>query len=251
MRAIVVDDEKNVREALLKSLKIFCPEVEVVGEAESVEEASNLIRTVEFELAFLDIQLKDGTSLELLNMFPKRNFYFIFVTAFDQFAVDAFRLSAIDYLLKPISPDLLVEAVEKVKRMPSIEHATESLSVVQDHLQAKPKACNRIILKDADNMHVVKITDIVRCEADGGYTRFALLDGRRILTSHNLKEYERLLVSWNFIRAHHAHLVNVGHVLNFSRQDGGMLHMSNDEMVPVSHRKREALLRALQGGAIN
>ena len=114
MKAIVVDDEKHVREALLKMLQIFCPDVEVVGEAESVSTAAKLIQSTTFDLAFLDIQLKGGTSLELLEMFPDRKFHFIFITAFDQFAIKAMKFSSLDYLLKPIEPENLIKAVAKL-----------------------------------------------------------------------------------------------------------------------------------------
>ncbi|MFK7971178.1 MAG: LytR/AlgR family response regulator transcription factor [Bacteroidia bacterium] len=251
MRAIVVDDEKNVREVLVKMLHVFCPEVEVVGQADNIAKATDLMRAGDFDIAFLDIQLQDGTSLDLLYQFPERSFQCVFVTAYDQYAIDAFRLSAIDYLLKPVSPDLLQEAVARAKLSMGKGASPQALEVIRDYLRPTPLEQPRIILKDAENMFVVNIAEIIRCEADGGYTHFSLQDGRRIVTSHNLKEYDTLLKPLGFVRAHHAHLVNTRHIVNFSRQDGGMLHMTNNDLVPVSHRKREALLKAIQGGAIN
>jgi two-component system LytT family response regulator len=251
MRAIVVEDEKNVREVLIKLLAVFCPDVQVVGQAESVSDALGLIKTVEFDLAFLDIKLKGGTSLELLKYFQHRNFQVIFITAYDQYALDAFRLSAADYLLKPVSPDRLQEAVKKAEKLASKKDDASMWSVLQEHLSPKERSDSRIILKDAENMHVIHIKDILYCQAEGGYTQFWLLGGRKIITSQNLKEYESLLSSHGFIRVHHKYLANISHVNNFSRQDGGMLFLPEGHQVPVSYRKRDQVIKALRSEAIN
>jgi two-component system LytT family response regulator len=251
MRAILVDDEKNVRNALVKLIGTFCPEVEIVGEADSIQSAEQLIKTADFDLAFLDIELHDGSGIDLLQNLGDREFHVIFVTAYNQFALDAFRLSAADYLLKPVNPEHLIQAVKRVSRMNGHPSRETELEIIREQMQMRTHQESKIILRDSENIFVVKIREIVRCEANGGYTHFVLADGRTILTSIHLMEYEKILCKCGFIRAHRSHLVNTQHIISFSKQDGGTLFLTQNNSVPVSSRKRDALLKALEEIAIN
>lgn len=243
MKAILIEDEKNVRKGLIQMLNTFCPDIQIVGEAGSVKEAIKLSKTNLFDLVFLDIELPDGSGIDFLRTVHPRNFQVIFVTAYNQYAIDAFRLSATDYLLKPVNPEHLVEAVKKVTQMYSKTITDTSLSLLLHNWSGQE---SKMMLKDADNIYIIKVKEILHCTADGGYTHFFLESGQEILTSINLKEYEKILSKWGFIRSHHSHLVNYNHITRFSKSDGGMLVLSNGKEIPVSSRKKEHLLKTLQ-----
>jgi len=243
MKVILVEDEKNVRKGLAQMLNTFCPDIQIIGEAASVKEAIKLSKTTLFDLVFLDIELTDGSGIDFLRTVHPRNFQVIFVTAYNQYAIDAFRLSAADYLLKPVNPEHLVEAVKKVTQMYSKTITDTSLSLLLHNWSGQE---SKMMLKDADNIYIIKVKEILHCAADGGYTRFFLESGQEILTSVTLKEYEKMLSKWGFIRSHHSHLVNYNHIIRFSKSDGGMLVLSSGTEIPVSSRKKEHLLKTLQ-----
>ncbi|MCG8329315.1 MAG: LytTR family DNA-binding domain-containing protein [Chitinophagales bacterium] len=243
MKAIIIEDEKNIRQGLIKMLAVFCPDVDVIEEAGSVQEAIRLSTLNACDLVFLDIELPDGSGFDFLRKTLNRQFQIIFVTAYNQYAIDAFRLSAADYLLKPINPEHLIEAVKKAALLSAKTINDTSLSLLLHNSFEKEK---KILLKDVDNIYIIKIKDILHCKADGGYTHFYMIDGQEIITSFNLKEYEKALSRWGFIRCHHSHLVNFNHILRFSRTDGGTLILTNEIEIPVSHRKKEHLLQTIQ-----
>lgn len=243
MKAIIVEDEKNVRKGLIQMINTFCSEVQIVGEAQNIKEAQHLLSKSSFDLLFLDIELPDGSGLDLLRETKSRDFQVIFVTAYNQYAIEAFRLSAADYLLKPVNPDHLIEAVKKTQKNNARIQSEISLSILMNNWPGQDR---KIILKNSDNMHIVRIKDILYCTADGGYTRFHLVNGEKILTSTNLKEYEKVLSKSGFIRSHHSFLVNYHHIVRFNKNDGGQLVLSEGSIIPVSSRKKEQLLKAMQ-----
>lgn len=251
MRALVIDDEKNVRNSLIRLLKGFCPEVEVIGEADSLASGLALIPKISFDILFLDVELPDGSGIDLLNTIKERNFQVIFVTAYNQYAIDAFRLSAIDYLLKPVDPDHLIEAVQKAKKWAGTNNQETALSILIQNMDPALRQGAKLILRDADNMYVVQVKEILRCEADGSYTRFFLTNNRTVLTSINLKEYEKLLGRWDFVRPHHSHLINLHHVTRFDKTNGGFVFLTEGTEVPVSFRKKDQLITALQKLSLN
>jgi len=246
MNIVVIDDEKNVRQGLVRMLETFCTEVEVIGEANGVQSGLALLRQNPPDLVFLDIEMPDGSGLDLLKRLDSREFQVIFVTAYDEYAVEAFRLSAVDYLLKPVNPDQLIEAVEKAREWSERHHFQLELSILMENMNLLSQQERKIVLKDADSLYIVKIKDILHCQADGGYTEFYLEGGRKIVTSVNLKEYEKLFSPCGFLRSHHSHLVNLQHIVRFDKVDGGQLVLSDETIVPVSLRKKEALLKSLQ-----
>ena len=245
MRAIIVEDELNVREGFVKLINVFCPEVNVIGVAESVETALELIGKSEFEILFLDINLPDGSGFHLIHRLENRNFHIIFVTAYDQYAIDAFKISAVDYLLKPVSPDLLKKAIGKLKNIPVKEEDSRFL-VLNDRVEETYRSNEKIILKDGESMQLVVIEDIIYCNAEGSYTTFYLKNNRKIITSLNLKEYERMLSPYGFIRSHHSYLINLYHVSSVQKSDGGYIIMSDDSNLPLSIRKKAAVVEALK-----
>lgn len=241
MRALIVDDERNVREALKALLLLWSPETEVVGEASGVADALDKIEKLNPELVFLDVEMGDGTGFDLLNKVLIRNFEVIFVTAHQHYAISAIRMSACDFLLKPVDPDDLVDAIERAK----VKLKNQDGDPIEVMLQHAKGVKDRIVLKDMENIFIIRIADIIHCEADGRYTRF-YIDGREkpILVSTNLKEYEQLLSPSGFVRIHHSHLINLAHISRIDKVNLSV-HMSKEQKVPISVRKKDELMKRL------
>ncbi|MGD9994542.1 MAG: LytR/AlgR family response regulator transcription factor [Salinivirgaceae bacterium] len=240
---IIIDDEDRARETIKEMLAIYCPELELIGEANSVIRGIQQIKTLQPDLVFLDIKMPDGTGFDLLNRIDKKRFALIFLTAYDEYAVKAFRFSAIDYLLKPLDPDELITSVDRVKH--SLETEKNQLSQLLDNLKSIKKDSKKIILKTAESIFLVNIHDILRCEATGNYTKFFLTNQKPVLVSRTLKEFDDLLSEFQFFRVHQSHLVNLNHIVRLDKSDGGTLIMTDDVSVPVSTRKKESLIKAL------
>lgn len=241
MTAVLIDDEQHVREATLRLLELWCPEVQVKGQAESVQDAFHLLKDTHPDIVFLDVEMGDGTGFDLLRRLPARNFSVIFATAHEHYAISAIRASASDFLLKPVDPDELLSAVQRAKENLN-RVSEESLGVMLEH---ESGVKDKIVLRDSENIYVLVINDIIRCEADGRYTRFFTSECERsILVSTNLKEYENLLSGSNFVRVHHGHLVNLNHVVRIDKSNM-TLHLSCEQQVPISVRKKELLLSRL------
>lgn len=243
MKAIIIEDEINVRSGFIKMLNVFCPEVEVVAFAEDVESGISIINEHEFDVLFLDINLPDGSGFDLIYRIKEIDFHIIFVTAYDQYALDAFKVSASDYLMKPVSPDELQKAITKV--INDENFSSESLEVLEDRIKEDYKQSEKIILKDKDTIKIVIVKDIIYCEAEGSYTCFHLVSGEKILTSMNLKEYDRILEPYGFIRTHHSYLINIDHVMSINKADSTM-DLTNGLKVPLATRKKNQVLEVLE-----
>ncbi|MEO1653006.1 MAG: LytTR family DNA-binding domain-containing protein [Bacteroidota bacterium] len=245
MKTILIDDEAPLRKGLKKLLDIYAPQLEVIGEAANFQEALPLINHCEPDLVFLDVCLPDGTGMDLMKALPVRNFEVIFVTAFEQYALEALKLSALDYLLKPIDPDDLVRALEKAQHSFQLSQKQAQWETLVDNLQKQLVQQRKIVLKDLDNLHIVAVNEILACKAEGSYTLFYLQGQREILASKHLKEFEKFLIGLQFIRPHHSYLVNLYHVQKFEKSQGGQLVLSNGQKIPVSVRKKEQVVKAI------
>jgi len=242
--AIIIDDVPQARKTLQQDLEIYCPEIKLIGTAEGVVSGAKLLKKEKPSILFLDIQMKDGSGFDLLDVLPTVNFHVIFTTASDAFAIKAFRYAAIDYLLKPIDPEELIEAVAKAKNTPAT--ASESFDLLKTTIQEKatPK---KLALHTQEKIHITSISDIIRCASNGNYTQFYFTNGEKLLVTKTLKEYDKLLAENNFIRVHQSHLVNPDHVKAFLKIDGGYLKMMDGAEVPVSSRKKAMVLENIGG----
>ncbi len=240
----VIDNENEVRKGIVLMLQHNFPEAEIV-EADGVATGLKLIATEHPDLVFLDVEMNDGTGLDLLRKLEQRSFEVIFITAFAKYAIEALRLSAIDYLLKPVDPIELTEAVNKALEKIDKENLGTKLELLEQNLKQLTGGSRKILLKDMESIHLIKLDDIMRCEADGNYTRFYIVNRPSIMVSKNLKEYEDLLGN-HFIRVHNSHLVNVNFITRIDKTDGGSIEMSDGINIPVSVRKREKLLEFLK-----
>lgn len=240
-RTLIIDDEKNGREALKSILEKFSNDIVIIGEAENLRDGINKIKDLEPELIFLDIEMPDGTGFDLLEKVEKRNFEVVFITAYDNYAIKAFQFSAMDYLLKPIDPLLLKSTIEKLNQQSKISDLSKKLDVLIDN-KTKPE---KITLPTTEGLHIIRIKNIIRCAASNCYTSFFMADGSRIIVSKTLKEYSDLLEDVNFFRVHQSHLVNLDYIERFVNADGGYLIMSNGDEIDVSRRKRKSLIETL------
>lgn len=246
MKAIIIDDIADARKALKQDLLDYCTEVSIIGEADSVLSGAKLIKQLhsDIECIFLDIEMPDGTGFDLLEII-QLEVPVIFCTAHDVYAIKAFKFSAFDYLLKPIDPDELVSCIERLQQSPSFQK--KQIEVFQEHQNSHQyNASNRIGLSDEHGIKWVEIQAIIRCQSSSNYTTFHLMDGENITVSKPLKEYDELLVPYSFIRTHQSHLVNPRFVIEYIKHDGGMLKLTNGENIPVSTRKKQEVIQALQ-----
>jgi two-component system LytT family response regulator len=245
MNVIIVDDEISVRNAITKLLTEQFPDIEVISTADSLKSAYEAIMKHAPDLLFLDVELPDGNGFELLRMVPAVNFRVIFITGHQEYALDAIKVSALDYILKPFDNDELRIAVEKAREIINHDEQNLKLQALSENLRSK-RILKRIILPTADNLHLVSVEDIVRAEADSNYTIFRLTEGRKIMVSRTIKEYDEMLSQSGMIRVHQSHLVNVLFIDRFVKRDGGYLQLKDGTTVPVSPLLKKKVLQAIK-----
>jgi len=245
IKAIIVEDEKMSRETLHRLLQKYCPTVEVVAEAGGYRKGVEEIRKFNPDVIFLDIQMPDGSGFKLLEEIAQIDFEIIFTTAYDQFAIKAIKYSALDYLLKPIIPQDLIEAIDRVEQKKAEKVRRKNLEAGLEGSEKKDDRSQKIVLSTSDMIHVINVDDIIRCESDNYYTYYYFVDGRKLLVSKTLKENEEMLSQYEFIRPHKSHLVNIKYIKSYVRQDGGYILMSDGTHIPVSRRKKEKMMEII------
>ena len=244
MNAVIIDDEATVRNSIKSLLNEHFPDINILGTAGSVEEGYEAVIKYRPELLFLDIELPDGTGFDLLRKFQQIPFKIIFVTGHQEYALDAIKVSALDYVLKPVDTDELRHAVEKAGEIISQEEQKLKFQALNENLQSK-KVLKRIILHTSDHLQLVSVSDIIRAEADSNYTSFSLSDGKHVLVSRTIKEFESLLSGSGMIRVHQSHLVNINYIDRFVKKDGGYLLLKEGTKIPVSPNLKKQVLQAL------
>ena len=246
-KAVIVDDEEDAREIIALLLNEFFPGIEPAAKINSVSAATRLIPTLNPDIVFLDIEMGDGTGFDLLERLPGFNGSVIFITAFDNHAIKAIKASASDYLLKPLNRDEFRQAVNKtigkLERLKQDKIHTETITVL-------PADVRKIGIPNLTGYNFVDVDTIVRCEADGNYSAVYFTKATKTLVSKTLSHFENDLKKFGFMRIHHKHLVNLNHVVNYSKgKNGGCITMSDGAQLEVSARKKNALLKILaQGG---
>jgi two-component system LytT family response regulator len=237
LNALIVEDEANSREILRNYLSKYCTNVTVQGEAGSIQEAIELIKKNELDLVFLDVEMPYGNAFDLLDQLPNRTFETVFVTAYNQYAMDAVNNHAAYYLMKPINIDELIKAVNYVSEIKSKEEALEGKVLRANLSQVEGK----ITLPQLDGFQVLNVADILYCKADDNYTEIYLVN-KKILVSKTLKYFEEALSQFPFARIHKSYLVNVNEVVKYKRGKGGSVVVSNGKELLVSASKKKDLL---------
>jgi two-component system, LytTR family, response regulator len=248
IKTIIIDDEPSAVSVLSMLLKNKFPnEIEIIATTNSPVEGKELIEKLNPDLVFLDIEMPGMTGIELVRSFNNPSFRIVFVTAYDDYAVEAFKLCAIDYLLKPVGPDSVVATVEKVKSDISKNNtgAINALQELQRILTKDTGPTEKIGISSADKILFLNISEIMYCEAQGGYTNVFLQDGSKILSSKALGDFESQLGPNHFFRIHHSYLINLKRIREFQRNDGGYVIMENGKQLEVSQRKRKDFVQAI------
>ena len=238
LNAIIVEDEETSREILKNYLKKYCPNVNVLGEASNVDEALILIRNNDLDLVFLDVEMPYGNAFDLLDKVGDINFETIFVTAYNHYAIDALNAHASYYLMKPISIDELIKAVDYVTEIKTKEDALQDQVLI-------PKTNNvngKITIPQQDGFEVINTSDILYCKADDNYTEIYLNTNKKKLVSKTLKYFEEALNDTNFARVHKSYLVNVNEIVKYVKGKGGSVVLSNGKEIMVSASKKSELL---------
>ena len=246
MKVVLIDDEPLARQTLAALLNSQLPQLQIVGEAGAVSEAVRVIQETQPELVFLDVDLKDGSGFDVLNLLKPIQFKLIFITAHQEYAMKAIKFSALDYILKPVSTDELVAAVNRVNSEFKEKNQQLKLDAFFNHYQGVEGEGKKIVLKTSESIHIVNIQHIVRCEADNNYTTFFTVEGEKIIISKGLKEYEDLLSGYGFFRVHQSHLINLNYISRFDKKDGGFVVLTDKTQVPVSQRKRQQLFEIFE-----
>ncbi|MCF6279874.1 MAG: LytTR family DNA-binding domain-containing protein [Flavobacteriaceae bacterium] len=242
LKTIIVEDEKTSREILKNYLAKYCPNVEVLGEAENIEEALILIRNNDLDLIFLDVEMPYGNAFDLLEKLGDVEFETVFVTAYNHYAIDALNNHASYYLLKPISIDELIKAVDYVVEIKKKENELQH-SVLKTKVTS---ADGKITIPTQDGFEVIEISNILYCKADDNYTQLFLVDGHKKLVSKTLKYFEAILSENGFVRIHKSYLVNVNYITTYKKGKGGTVVLNNGKELSVAPSKKAVLLSFFQ-----
>lgn len=248
LRTVLIDDEKHCIETLRYELQLNCPEVHIEGTASSGPEGIRLIRDVHPDLVFLDIEMPGMSGFEMLRQFGETDFDVIFVTAYDQYALQAFRCAATDYLLKPVISEQLKEAVGRVGNRSEEQAITkERLDTLLYNLREGLRA-PRVALSTGRGIDFVEASRIMYCKAESNYTDVILMDGKRYTLSKTLGDVENMLGHLDFFRVHQSYLISMGHMTSYIRDDGGIVVMRDGTRIPVAKRRKEEFLSRLKVG---
>jgi two-component system LytT family response regulator len=240
IKAVIVDDEQNNIDNLVQLLAKHCQQVQVTGHALNADDGEEVLHALQPDLVFLDIQMPGKTGFDLLRSITFRNFAVIFVTAYDNYGIQAIKFSAIDYLLKPVNAEELKHAVSKAIEL----YTTKKQNLLLENLllqlqQTQQKEQHRIALPSSKETRFILTADIIRCEASNNYTTFFIRGNEKIMVSKPIYEYEEILSGYHFIRCHQTHLVNKHYIKSWVKEDGGYLLLADETKIPVSKQKRE------------
>jgi two-component system LytT family response regulator len=244
-KIVLIDDGKMIQRSLRGIIESFIEEVEIVGLANNVAQGIEQINLHQPDIVILDIEMPDGTGIDLLKQLDSINFALVFCTTHDGYALQAFKYNAIKYILKPFDIEEVILAIRKAKESLKIKEQSKRVGQLLSFIQDNKSKKEKIVLKTVSDIFVLAIKDIYNCQADGGYTIFMFKNERKITVSNNLKTYESILLQHNFIKTHRSHLVNVNYIERINKKDGGSVILDNSRELPLSNRKRESILEMI------
>ena len=245
MKAIIIDDELSGREVLKKLVQLNCPEVTVVNTLNAIETGLQSINEDKPDLVFLDIQMPNASGFDLLNQIDKIDFEIIFVTAHDSFAIRAFKYAAVDYLLKPIKVTELIDAVKRADERIKNNQTQDNVKFMLEKVSPVKKVFlnNKILLPTLGGYNIIEVSDITYCKSESNYTRFHFADGKNLVVSKTLKEFESLLLENNFFRIHRSYIINLNCIAKYNKGKGGEVVMKDGAILEVSREKKEEFLK--------
>lgn len=242
--ALLIDDDKHLRAGLKALLDRYTDDIGIVGEAESVKTGIAAIQKWRPQVIFLDIHLSDGTGFDILEKLAengKIKSHIVFITAHEQYAVKAFKFSALDFILKPVDPEELQRTIKKIKEATGRSDSFEHIDLLLENIRKKVDNYKRIALSTSDGIHLFEVADIIRCEAKVNYTQFYIKNHKPVLISKTLKEYEEILTEHGFERVHQSHLINLAYLKSYIKSDGGYVIMADNTNIPIAQSKKEKL----------
>lgn len=245
IKAVIIDDEQNARYVLEEMLKLYTPHITWIKSFPDLISAQSTLLQEDIAVVFLDIEIGKENGFDIFKQIPHPAFKIIFVTAYEDYALEAFRHAAFDYLLKPIDGEQLTHAVSRLSDALDKEKTAVKLDALLHKLNLGQQTKKKLVLKTADSIHLVSPDEIVFCEADSSYTMFRLNDGSRILVTKTLGSFEELLGQEHFLRIHQSYLVNLNYLKRFEKADGGKIILKDGSSLPVASRKRDHLLEWL------
>lgn len=246
INALIIDDEEHCREALQQLITEDFPEIHLLEVCTNPKDGITAIKKHDPDLVFLDVEMPGMTGFEMLQQLPEINFALIFTTAYDKYAVRAFKASALDFILKPVGKDELSESLLKVKAKIKKENPSQQLEVLYENMKRAADPLKKIIIPTINGFDYVMVQDIIRLESDSNYTTFHFKDKTKLMVAKTLKDYEDLLSDHHFFRVHQSHLVNLRYLKKYIRGEGGIAVMEDGKEVDISRRRKEDFLKALQ-----
>jgi len=246
IRCVLIDDEKNALEMMEWLLKTYCPEVEIMAMCNSSELGIEAINKHRPDIVFLDIEMPNMNGFDMLEKFDRLFFDVVFCTAYDQFAIKAFKYSALNYLLKPVDPDDLKNTIRRIEDKKSVPSKEQFDLLLQSMKNSGRNTPGRIALTTGDGLLFVPTTDIIYCEAESNYTNVVLAGGKKILVSKVLKDIDEVLSGPDFYRVHSSFLININRIKKLVRGDGGYIIMDNDAIVNISRTKRQEFMELFE-----
>jgi two-component system LytT family response regulator len=247
IRSIIVDDEQHCTNRLADLLNKYCKNtVQVVGTFDSVEKALIGINELKPELVFLDVQLHELTGFELLEQIPQIDFEVIFTTAYDNYAIKAFKFSAVDYLLKPVDPDDLLQAIDKLQKVLQQHDLSDKFNTLFHNLKSGNGVSKKITVPTSKGLMFLPINDIIRCESDVNYTTIFMKDKKQLMVAKTLKEFDDMLADHQFFRIHNSHLINLDYIKSYHKGKGGYVTLSDNTSLEVSTRRKDLFLKKIE-----
>lgn len=243
IRAIIIDGEKNSRKTISGILLKNFQNIKIIGEADSVKRGIEVVKKYKPDLLLLDVDLPDGSSFDILRVVDYEKMKLIFITSLRDYAIQAIKLGAFDYILKPYKAAELINALNRASEDSIDNNYADKFDAILSNINSTHPEVKKIVLKTSDKIHVVNINDIIHCQASNTYTTFFLLNKKKIIVSKPIKKYEEMLSEHGFMRIHQSHLVNLNYIQHLNKQEGGILIMTDNSSIPVSNQQKQLLFK--------